>query len=484
MQKIRSVKFNFIMNLILTGSNFLFPLISFPYVSRILQPEGTGKVAFATSFVTYFIMFASFGVANYGVRAIAQARDNKNTLTKVTHEILFINIIMMFFAYTIFALTLFFSDKLWQEKILLSISSLLIFFTIIGVEWFYKGVEQYQYITIRTIVLRLIALIAIFILINSKEDYILFAIVSIFAAVGSSIINLINLRKYIEFKLYDDYEVLRHIKPMFLLFLTSFAIVVYTNTDATMLGFMRSDTDVGYYNAAIRIKAILLSIVTSLGVVLLPRLSYYVQHNMTEEFNLALNKSVNFIMLVALPIATFFVLFAKEAILLLAGSAYLEAVFPLQIVMGTVLFIGITNILGIQILLPLKRDVALLISVICGAIIDTILNLFFIPKFGATGAAISTTTAEFTVLLIQCIFVKDYLKVLFSNIQYVKITVALIVSACFTKWLLSAVNYSEILVLVLAAFIFFGLYLILLVLTKEKFLFENIFMQIKHKVKD
>ncbi|MGX2949462.1 oligosaccharide flippase family protein, partial [Ursidibacter sp. B-7004-1] len=133
MQKIRSVKFNFIMNLILTGSNFLFPLITFPYISRILQPEGTGKVAFATSFVTYFVMFASFGVANYGVRAIAQARDNKNTLTKVTHEILFVNIIMMFFAYVIFALTLFFSDKLWQERILLNISSLLIFFTIIGV---------------------------------------------------------------------------------------------------------------------------------------------------------------------------------------------------------------------------------------------------------------------------------------------------------------------------------------------------------------
>ncbi|MGX2951541.1 oligosaccharide flippase family protein, partial [Ursidibacter sp. B-7004-1] len=276
---------------------------------------------------------------------------------------------------------------------------------------------------------------------------------------------------------------LRHIKPMFLLFLTSFAIAVYTNTDATMLGFMRNDTDVGYYNAAIRIKAILLSVVTSLGVVLLPRLSYYIQHNMTEEFNSALNKSVNFIMLIALPVAVFFTLFAKETILVLAGNAYLEAVLPLQIVMCTVLFIGITNILGIQVLLPLKRDGALLVSVICGAVIDIILNLFFIPELGAKGAAISTTIAEFVVLIIQCIFVKNYLKVLFSNIQYIKITIALIVSACFTKWLLNAVNYSELLVLVLAAFIFFSLYLIVLVLTKEKFLFENIFIQIKHKVK-
>lgn len=483
MQKIRSVKFNFIMNLILTGSNFLFPLITFPYVSRVLQPEGTGKVAFAISFVTYFVMFASFGVANYGIRAIAQARDDKDNLSKATQEILFINIIMIFISYILWGVSLFFSDKLWQERELLNIVSLLIFFTIIGVEWFYKGIEQYQYITIRTIIFKLIALVATFVFINSREDYILFAIITVFATVGSSIINLINLRKYISFKLYADYELLKHIKPMTLLFLTSFATAVYTNTDATMLGFMKTDIDVGYYNAAIRIKAILLSIVTSLGVVLLPRLSYYIQHNMIAEFNLALNKSVNFIMLIALPISIFFILFAKEIILVLAGNAYLEAILPLQIVMLTILFVGITNILGIQILLPLKRDGALLISVVCGAVADVFFNLFLIPELGATGAAISTTVAEFCVLAIQCVFVKNYLKVLFTNIQYIKIIGSLIVSAAFTKLLLNTVNYSEFLVLVLATFIFFNIYLILLMLTKEKFLFESIFMQIKNKLK-
>ncbi|AIZ80228.1 hypothetical protein ACEE_10800 [Actinobacillus equuli subsp. equuli] len=482
MQKIKSVKFNFFMNLILTGSNFLFPLLTFPYVSRILEPEGTGKVAFATSFVTYFIMLSSFGVANYGVRAVAQVRDNKYQLSKVTQEILFINLVMMFFTYLVFFTLLFFSDKLGQEKALLNITSLLILFTIIGIEWFYKGIEQYQYITVRTILFRLIALVATFIFINSKSDYITFALISMIAAVGSSILNIINVRKYISFKWYSSYELKKHLKPMFLLFLTSFAISVYTNTDATMLGFLRTDTDVGYYNAAVRIKAILLSIVTSLGVVLLPRLSYYIQHNMTIEFNLALKKSVNFIMLISLPVAVFFAVFSKETILVLAGNAYLESIIPLKIIMFTVVLVGITNILGIQILLPLKKDGILLISVVGGAIANIGLNLYFIPKLGATGAAISTTIAELVVLILQFIFVKEYWNILFRDIQYCKIFGAILVSAITTKLILDVANFSIFFMLVLAAIIFFSVYLILLVLLKEKFLSENILVIVKHKL--
>lgn len=483
MQKIKSVKFNFLMNLILTGSNFLFPLLTFPYVSRILEPEGTGKVAFAISLVTYFVMLSSFGVATYGIRAVAQVRDDKEQLSKTTQEILFINLIMMGISYLLFFGLLSFSDKLEQERTLLNISSLLILFTIIGIEWFYKGVEQYQYITVRTILFRLIALISTFVFINTKEDYIIFAVISMIATVGSSILNIINVRRYILFKYYSNYELKKHLKPMFLLFLTGFAIAIYTNTDATMLGFLRTDTDVGYYNAAVRIKAILLGVVTSLGVVLLPRLSYYIQHNMQTEFNIALNKSVNFIMLIALPVAVFFAFFAKETILILAGSSYIEAIIPLQIIMFTVVFVGITNILGVQILLPLKKDGALLISVVVAAVVDITLNIIFIPNLGATGAAISTTIAELSVLIIQCFFVKNYLKILFSNIQYFKILGAILISITSAILVSNLSEFSTFITLALTASVFFSIYLILLVLLKEKFLSETILVVLKQKLK-
>lgn len=471
------------MNLILTGSNFLFPLLTFPYISRILEPEGTGKVAFAISFVTYFVMLSSFGVATYGIRTIAQVRDNKEELSKTIQEILCINLIMMFFSYLLFFSLFSFSEKLEQDRVLLNITSFLIFFTIIGIEWFYKGIEQYQYITTITLLFRSIALIATFFFINEKEDYVIFALISMIATVGSSLLNIINVRKYILFKYYSNYELKKHLRPMFLLFLTGFAITIYTNTDATILGLLKTDAEVGYYNAAVRIKAILLSIVTSLGVVLLPRLSYYIQHNMIVEFNEALNKSVNFIMLIALPVAIFFALFARETILVLAGNAYIDAVIPLQIIMLTVVFVGITNILGIQILLPLKKDGALLISVVVAAVVDITLNIIFIPNLGATGAAISTTIAELSVLIIQCFFVKNYLKILFSNIQYFKILGAILISITSAILVSNLSEFSTFITLALTASIFFSVYLILLILLKEKFLSETILVVLKQKLK-
>lgn len=482
MLKIHSVKFNFLMNLLLTGSNFLFPLVTFPYVSRILGPEGTGKVAFAISFVTYFIMLASFGVSNYGIRAVAQVRDDNVNLSKVTQEILFINLIMMGVSYILFFISFSILDKLEQEQLLLIVTSSLIFFTIIGVEWFYKGLEQYKYITSRSIFLKLIALVLTFVFIKSSSDYIIFALISMIAIVGSGIFNVLNIRKYVSFKWHSEYEIRKHLKPMFLLFLTSFAISIYTNADATMLGFLRTDIDVGYYNAGVRVKGILLSIVTSLGVVLLPRLSYYIQNNMTTEFNIALNKSVNFIMLISLPVAVFFALFAQETILLLAGDAYEGAILPLQIIMFTILFVGITNILGIQILLPLKKDGLLLLSVVGGAVVNIGLNLYLIPVLGATGAAISTTISELVVLILQCVFVKEYLKILFGNIQYLKIGSAILTSSILCNIVLAQVSYSAFVTLVLAAVVFFGIYLLLLVFLKEKFLSENVIVLLKRKL--
>ena len=241
-----------------------------------------------------------------------------------------------------------------------------------------------------------------------------------------------------------------------------------------MLGFIRNDTDVGFYNAAVRIKVILLGVVTSLGVVLLPRLSYYIEHNMLDEFNMALNKSVNFIMLIALPVAIFFILFAKETILVLAGENYMESILPLQIVMVTVVLVGITNILGIQVLLPLKRDGALLISVLIAAVVDILLNLFFIPTLGATGAAISTTVAELVVLVVQCYFVRNYLKILFSKIQYVKIILAIITSSLISKIFDEYFDFSLFVTLVISGVIFFLIYFLILFLLKEKFLSDVI----------
>lgn len=468
---IKSIKFNFIMNFILTVSNFLFPLITFPYVSRVLLPEGTGKVAFALSIVSYFTLLASFGVATYGIRAIAQVRDDKDRLSKTMHELLFINIISMIIVYIALVIAISVVPKFAMEKELFWVTSLFVLFTIIGIEWFYKGLEKYQYITIRTIVFKIASLFLVFLFVKEKSDYIIFAFISIFAIVGSGVLNLINSRKLINYILYSEYEFKKHLKPMFVLFLTSMAIAIYTSLDEGLLGLLSSPEQVGYYNAAVRVKGILFTLITSLGVVLLPRLSYYVENHMETEFHEALAKSTNFIIVIAASVVIFFTLFAKETILILAGGNYVASIIPLQIVVWALILSAITNILGIQILLPLKKDKQLLFSVLCAATVDVIANFLLVPKLAAVGTALSVIAAELSVLIVQIIILRQYIKILFSGLQLHKIIIALLIAiACALFVREIVINTSTLIIFLCSSSVFFLAYFIILLLLKEKFI--------------
>ena len=279
-----SLKVNFIMNAILTLSSFLFPLITFPYISRILLPAGTGKVSFATSLVSYFAMLAQLGIPTYGIRACARVRDDRRELTQTTHELLYINMIMCVVSYIIFFLVLGLVPRLREERILYLIVSLTIAFNALGMEWLYKALEEYTYIAVRSIFFKLIALIAMFLMVHEKGDYVIYGGISIFASSASNILNFIHARRYIDRKPIRTLQLKKHGKAVGVFFAMSCATTIYTNLDTVMLGFMSSDVDVGYYHAAVKIKTILVGIVTSLGTVLLPRASYYIQGGKMEEF--------------------------------------------------------------------------------------------------------------------------------------------------------------------------------------------------------
>jgi len=341
MPKQKSLKLNFIMNAILTMSNFIFPLITFPYVSRILLPVGTGKVSFATSLISYFSMFAQLGIPTYGVRACAKVRDDREQLTRTAHELLMINLIMCIISYVALAIALITVPRLREERTLYVIVSFTIILTSIGMEWLYKALEQYTYITVRSVIFKFIALIAMFLLIHQESDYVIYGGISIFAASASNIFNFINAHRYIDMKPVGHYNLRQHLKPVLVFFGMSAATTIYTHMDTVMLGFMKTDEDVGYYNAAVRIKSILVSIVTSLGTVLLPRASYYVEHELMDEFKRITKKALDFVFLLALPLMLYFMLYAEQGIYLLSGPAYTGSILPMQIIMPTLLFIGI-----------------------------------------------------------------------------------------------------------------------------------------------
>lgn len=469
----KTVKFNFIMNVILTASSFIFPLITFPYISRILLPEGVGRVNFATAIASYFTMFAMLGVPTYGVRACAKVRDDKIKLSRTVQEILIINLVVGMIAYVTYFLAVWNIPRLRSDSTLLYIMGAAIMLNVAGVEWMYKGLEEYSYITVRSIAFKLAAIVLMFLLVKGKEDYVIYGAVSLLANAGSNLLNLVKLRSYITVRPVGGYRFARHMKPIMVFFLMSVAATVYTNLDTVMLGFMKTDADVGYYSAAVKVKNILVSTVTALGTVLLPRVSYYIEHKMEEEFVRISRKALNFVVVAALPLMTYFMIFAEESILLLSGDSFTGAVLPMQIIMPTILFIGITNMLGMQIMVPLDKENLVFYSVLAGAIVDLIINAVCIPSMASVGAAFGTLVAEFIVLIAQVIMLRKRIGEFVQGLQIGKITIAVLCAATACLWV-KRIEFSVFFALVVSGMFFFGMYGLVLCLLKEQFMCDMV----------
>lgn len=459
------------MNAILTMSTFIFPLITFPYISRVLLPAGTGRVNFSTSVISYFSMFAQLGIPTYGIRVCAKVRDNREELTRTAHELLFINLVMNLFSYVVLGITLFTVPRFIEDRILITIISLTIILTSIGMEWLYKALEQYTYITVRSVAFKIIALLATFLLVHQKSDYVIYGGISIFAASASNVLNLFNAHKYIGFKPIGNYNWRRHMKPVAIFFAMACATTVYTNLDNVMLGFMTTNIDVGFYGAAVKIKNILVSIVTSLGTVLLPRASYYVEHGEMDSFRRITRKALNFVFLLATPLSLYFILFARQGIYLLSGSAYEGSIAPMQVIMPTLLLIGVTNVLGIQILVPTGREKVVLYSEIAGAIVDVIINALLIPSMKSTGAAIGTLVAEAVVLIVQYYALRKEIGETVRRIHYGRICLAIALGTAGSLWV-SWLGLGNFITLVISAILFFGIYGGYLLLRKEEQVIE------------
>lgn len=482
MVKYKSVKFNFIMNFILTLSNFIFPLITFPYVSRILQASGLGKVGFATSIIVYFSMIAMMGIPTYGIKACAKIRDDSYKLTKTVYELLILNTIFLAFALTLLLLSVIFIDKLYIDKELYIILAFSMLFSVLGIEWLYKALEQYSYITIRSIFFKIASLILLFIFVKESNDILPYAMLTVLASVGAGILNFYNLRKIITlYKItFKQLEITKHIKPSFTFFLLTISITIYVNLDSVMLGFMTSDDNVGYYSAAVKIKQILVSLVTSLGAVMLPRLAFYYEQKRFDEFKALVKDALDFILIVSLPLTIYFTLYAKDAILLLSGESFLASVEPMQIIMPTVFFIALSNLMGWQILVPMDREKQIVFSTIIGAVIGGIINFFAIPHLGVNGAAIANLCAECAVVIVQVVLLRKFIFPILAKINIWRMLMALLISTWIV--LIVSFNLSEFINLLLSSILFFGCYLVSLLILKEPVVYQ-IFSSVLNKIK-
>lgn len=426
-------------------------------------------------------MVAQLGIPTYGIRVCASCKDNKEQLTRTVHELMIINIVMSVLMYMLLTILLLTVPKFQQDRILYIIVSSNILLTSIGMEWLYKALEKYTYITIRSLVFKLIALAAMLLLVKKQEDYVIYGAISIFASCASHILNFLNAHKYVGVRPVGNYNFIRHFKAVGVFFAMSCATTIYLHLDVVMLSFMKTDADVGYYTAATKIKTVLVSVVTSLGTVLLPRVSYYIKQKRMEEFQTITKKAFNFVLLLSIPLILYFTVFAQNGIYFLSGKEFDGSIVPMQIIMPTLLLIGITNVLGIQILVPLGKEKYVLYSEIAGAVTDLILNAILIPSLASSGAAIGTLVAEFVVLLVQFMVLRDEITPMIKSIKYAKIVIAALISTAVSLVIFVVPLKSDFLILLCSACLFFGVYYILLIVLKEQLVLD-ITNQITQKV--
>lgn len=418
----KSLKKNAFYSVLKVFLSLVFPLITFPYASRILLPDGIGKVNFANSIVTYFMMIASLGIGSYATREASKVRDDKNALSKLFKEIITINIIGCIVSYILFFIALFFIPKFSDYRSLLLICSLKIIFSVLGTEWLFTAYEEFKYITIRTFFVQLFSLTYLFVFVHTRDDLIHYAVFGILTALGSNILNIFLIGKYVDLKYKTKLDLKKHLKPVIIFFGMAIVTSIYTMLDTTMLGFLSNDTEVGYYAASTKLGHMVLSMLTAITTVLLPRLTNYAQKEDKSSFTELIYKCANILLLLSIPMTFGLIVLAKPLVLLLSGKQYLPAVPAMQVIAPILIIISFGSLTGVQILPALGKEKISFYSYIAGAITNITINALLIPKFGALGAAIGTLCAEFMVTSIQIIFInkyifnKDFILTLFQSI--------------------------------------------------------------------
>ncbi len=481
-----SIKYNIVMNIILNLSNLIFPLVSFPYITRILGVENLGKINFFNTIGSYAVMLAGIGISTYGIRACALRRNDRKELSRCVQELFFIKIISTSIIIICLIGSFMLISQLRQEPMIFCIECIYIIVYIFNLDWFFSGIEQYSYITKRAILVRTFCILSLFVLVKTKNDYIFYAFLTILPSIISTVINLIYARKYISFKIFDKhcYNIKQHIYPSFTLFGAILAVSVYTSLDTIMLGLFCGDIEVGFYTVAVKVKTILLVFVNSISTVLFPRLSYYVELKLENQYQAVLKKSISVIVLLSLALTAFFIIEADDSILILSGKEYLPALKGMVVLMPILLISGFSNIIGNQVLLPHAMDNCFTKAVSVGALIDVVLNIFLIPAFGFVGAAIATLIAEISQALIQTFYARRYLRKSLNINEFIKTILVTFIVILIVIPVKRLIMLPAIISFMMIWLIYTILYIIGLVLVRSDtfyYFFEILKKALKHR---
>lgn len=404
MEQTTSIKKNSALSIIKTISGIIFPLITFPYISRVLKPDNVGKVNFGLSVISYFSMIATLGITTYAIRECSAVRNDREALSKRASEIFSINICTTIAAYLLLGLSLLFFRKLDNYRMLIIIQSTSILFTTLGTEWLNFAMEDLKYITLRTFVFQIISLLLIFLFVKSEDDYLKYAAISVFSSSGANVVNMFYRRRFCRISFTVKMNLRRSLKPIMLLFVMILAQNVFGNVDQTMLGLMKGDYEVGIYSLALKVMNVISMTVGSLVLVFMPRLSIYFAEKDYVNANSMLEKAFSLLMFIGLPSIAGVWAISEEIALLVGGDSYIASALPLNILICSFGFnlIG-GNFLGNMVLLPSGREDTFMWICCVTSAFNIILNYLLIPYGGAVAAAFTTAISSFLQMVLLLI---------------------------------------------------------------------------------
>ena len=427
----QSVKVNYILNLINTGTQMLFPLITFPYVCRVIEADGIGQINFFQSIISYISLFTCLGIPMYAIREIARDRSDVLQMNRTAMEILLLHSMLTLVGYAIVAILCLTVPQIQVNIPLFLILSLTIFFTAIGCEWFYQGIEDFKYITIRGLIIKTVSVVLLFIFVKSKTDLLYYGCYTVFGVLGGNIFNFFRLRKYIhrENIIFSELHIKRHVKPVLKVFSFSVVTSIYLQLNTVLLGFLKNALAVGYFAAATKVMQMLLTMSACLGSVMMPRASHLIAENKEDEFNRLIQKSYDFTLAIALPMTIGLIFCAPSLITALCGVKFEHSILPSQIIAPIILMVAISNVFGIQVLFPKGKINIVTLCCGIGAVADLILNLCLIPFFSYIGTSIAYLGAEVATTVSMYFIGRRYIPIIYFKKSHLTYALGCIVMA-------------------------------------------------------
>ena len=467
----KSIKKNYIYNMLFEILKIVIPLITTPYLSRVLGEENIGIYGYTLSITTYFILFGSLGVQMYGQREIAFLQDKKHERSKTFFEILIMRFITLGISLFLFYVTFCIkgSYSFYYKILILEIVAYSI-----DISWYFQGLEEFKKTVIRNSLVKIASLICIFAFVKTSNHLIRYFLIYVFSNLFGNITLWIYLPRFVEKINYRELHIFKHFKPTIALFIPQIAVQIYTVLDKTMIGSIIDDKrEVGYYEQAQKMIKLLLTIATSLGTVMVPRMANTFANGDKEKLKEYMKRSFQFVLMIAFPLMFGIMSVANKFVPIFYGSGYDKVVYLLIIISPIIVAIGLSNVIGTQYLLPTKQQKKYTISVVVGAIINFTLNMLLIKSYMSLGASIATVIAEFGVTGIQFyltrenVSIKEVFKI--SKNYFLASLVMLMISLGIG--LLIENNFISI---VIQGSIGALVYTILLIFMKDKMVFEGI----------